>query len=237
MDRGLFDAARSMNIKMKNMEIVANNLANVNTTGYKREVPFSEYLSRMENKPLKQLSSFEQGNLVQTDNPLSLAITGNAFFMIKTDRGIELTRNGNFMLTKEGDLVTQDGYPVVTQGGTVNLFEEQLNSKKDKTIAITDNGEIKYGNEIIDKLLIAKTPDQHVIERDKGSRFINQKQEYVIANESDYKVHQGFLEESNTNPFQEMQAMINLNKEFETAQRTVQSIDTILGQAKEIGKT
>ena len=123
MDRGLFDAARSMNIKMKNMEIVANNLANVNTTGYKREIPFSEYLSRMENKPLKQLSSFEQGNLVQTDNPLSLAITGNGFFMIKTDRGIELTRNGNFMLTKEGDLVTQDGSPVVTQGGTVNIFE------------------------------------------------------------------------------------------------------------------
>ncbi len=237
MDRGLYDAARSMHIKMKNMEIVANNLANVNSTGFKREIPFSEYLARMENKPMKQLSNMEQGNLIETDSPLNVALTGNAFFMIQTERGIELTRNGNFMLTKNGDLITHDGYPVLTQGGTLNIFEETLNKDKTKPLAITDNGEIKYGDQIIDKLMIAKITDQHEIERDQGSRFFNENQEYELADESDYQVHQGFLEESNTNPFQEMQEMISLNKEFETAQRTIQSLDRMLGETKEIGKT
>ncbi len=237
MDRGLFDAARSMQIKMKNMEIVANNLANVNTTGYKRELPFSEYLARLENKPMKQISNMSQGNLIQTDNPLSLALTGNAFFMIKTERGVELTRNGNFMLTKSGNLVTHDGYPVLTQGGVVNIFNEKLNNEKNKTLSFTSNGEIKYGGEVIDKLLIAKITDQHEIERDQGSRFYNENQEYELANDSDYQVQQGFLEESNTNPFEEMQQMISLSKEFETAQRTIESIDQMLGESKEIGKT
>jgi flagellar basal-body rod protein FlgG len=236
MDRGLYEVARGMQIRMKNMDMVANNLANVNTTGYKREVPFADYLSRMENQPVKQLSDLSDGSLVKTDDPLNLALSGNAYFMVQTEKGIELTRNGNFKITDDGNLVTNDGYKVLTYGGSVNLFEARMNRDDIHDLKIADNGEIYVNGNVIDKLMIARIDNQRFFERDAGGRFVREDQSYVLANEDEYKIHQGYLEESNVNALAEMQQMIKINRDFESAQKAIRSLDTMLSQAKEIGK-
>ncbi len=236
MDRGLYEVARGMQVRIKNMEMVANNLANVNTTGYKREVPFAEYLSRMENQPIKQLSDLREGSLVKTDDPLNLALSGNAYFMIQTEKGIELTRNGNFKITDDGNLVTNDGYRVLTYSGNVNLFEGVMNKDEVHNIKIADNGEVYVNGQVIDKLMIARIDNQQFFERDAGGRFFREDQSYVLANEDEYKISQGYLEESNVNALMEMQRMIKINRDFESSQKAIQSIDKILGEAKEIGK-
>ncbi len=233
MDRGLYEVSRSMHANLKNMEIVSNNLANINTVGYKSEVPFSEYLSRMENKPMKQLSNLEEGSLLQTNNKLDFAITGNAYFMIKTEKGIELTRDGRFSLTSDGKLVTNDGYDVITKGGGVNFLEAL--TQKDKEIVVTENGEIKVGEEILDQFSFAKIEDQQLLRRSENGRFFFANQTYELANDDEYKVKQGYLEESNTNPFLEIQEMISIHRDFESAQRAINSIDFMLGKAKDIG--
>ncbi len=237
MDKGIYEVARGMQIRMKNMDMVANNLANVNTTGYKREVPFAEYLSRMESQPIKQLSDLSEGSLVKTDDPMNLALTGNAYFLIQTEKGIELTRNGNFKINADGNLVTNDGYKVLTYSGNVNLFEGVMNKDEVHDIKIADNGEIYVNGNVIDKLMIARIDNQRFFERDGASRFVRQDQSYVLANEDEYKVHQGYLEESNVNALTEMQEMIKINRDFESAQKAITSLDKILGLAKEIGKT
>ncbi len=236
MDRGLYEVARGMQIRMKNMDMVANNLANVNTTGYKREIPFAEYLSRMESQPRKQLSDLSEGSLVKTDDPMNLAVTGNAYFMVQTEKGIELTRNGNFKITNDGDFVTNDGYKVMTYSGSLNLFEEIMNRDEIHNMKIADNGEIYVNGKVIDRLMIARIDNQQFFERDGAGRFFRQDQSYVLANEDEYKIHQGYLEDSNVNALSEMQQMIKINRDFESAQKAVQSIDKMLGQAKEIGK-
>ncbi len=236
MDRGLYEVARGMQIRIKNMDMVANNLANVNTTGFKREVPFAEYLSRMESQPIKQLSDLRDGSLVKTDDPMNLALSGNAYFMVQTEKGIELTRNGNFKVTQDGTLVTNDGYKVLTYGGNLNLFEGIVNKDEIHNIKFADNGEIYVNGHVVDKLMIARIDNQKFFERDGASRFYREDQSYVLANEDEYQIHQGYLEESNVNALMEMQHMIKINRDFESAQKAIRSIDTILGQAKEIGK-
>ncbi len=236
MDRGIYEVARGMHIRMKNMDMVANNLANVNTTGYKREVPFAEYLSRMENQPMKQLSDLSEGSLVKTDDPMNLALSGNAYFMIQTEKGIELTRNGNFKITNDGDLVTNDGYKVLTYGGGLNLFDGIMNKDEIHEIKFADNGDIYVNGHVLDKLMIARVDNQQFLERDSGAKFFREDQNYVLANDDEYKVQQGYLEDSNVNALTEMQEMIKINREFESAQKAVTTLDKMLGQAKEIGK-
>ncbi len=232
--KGLNSMAQDLNFKMRNIEIIANNIANINTTGYKREIPFADYLARYENSGLKQLTDFSEGAFSQTGNPLDLAISGNGFFMIQTKKGVELTKDGQFKISNDGFLVTQSGNNVLGNSGPINLSQILLG--KNKNIAITKNGELRIGKEIVGRLLIGKLKNQRGLERVSGQKFYLPQQDYVLANENDFKIRQGFLEESNSNPILEMQAMITYEKEFQTAQKIVRTLDRIMGDSKEIGK-
>ena len=98
MVKGIYLAARGMQARMKNLEVVANNLANLNTTGFKEEMPFSMIMNQYGKVALQQNTNFEQGNLMQTSNPLDMGISGNGYFVVQTENGTELTRNGNFLV-------------------------------------------------------------------------------------------------------------------------------------------
>ncbi|RJP65555.1 MAG: flagellar hook basal-body protein [Ignavibacteriales bacterium] len=225
---------QKMQTQQKDMEIIANNLANINSTGYKREEPFTEFLKREEFSGFKQITDFREGALITTGNPYDFSLSGTGFFVIQTDEGNELTRNGKFKLSEEGYLVNDKGNKVLGQKGPISLSE--LLFDPSKSIRVSTNGEIKVGDKILDKILIGKIESQENLLRNNDQSFIYEKGDFGHAKENEYEISQGYIEESNVNPIIEMMAMIELNRSFESSQKLMQNFDQHLGRVNEIGK-
>jgi flagellar basal body rod protein FlgG len=231
----MYFISQNLGYKEKNMQIVANNLANINTTGFKRELPFVEIMSRIANAPVKQLTDYTQGNLIQTTNTLDLAISGDGYFALRNERGnLEYSRNGRFRISDEGFLINEEGMKVMGKKGEIDFsdftFEQQ------KNINISKNGEIRVGDTVVDEILVSRLSDPSKMQRQNGLNFMDTEGMAPEAEESTYEIQQGYLEESNTNAILEMQSMIELGKDFETAQKIMNSLDDSLGKANEIGK-
>lgn len=236
MIKGIYTVARSLEQHSKNIDVISNNLANINTTAYKREVPFAEYIDEFGNSQIKKVTSQIQGETVMTSNPLDLAIYGNGFFAVKDENGsTELTRDGRFKISSEGFLVDANNKKVLGQHGPINMDETLL--QKDGVIDISSSGEIKIGDQLIDQLLILKIDDPENLQRSGGSNFLLPEDNFTTASENDYKISQGYLEQSNTNPILEMESMIQMNKAYETSQKIIAALDQSLDMANQIGKT
>jgi flagellar basal body rod protein FlgG len=233
MENGLHEVGKTMISRMKNLEIIANNLANINTTGYKREIPFSEYFEREQNRNQSQLTDFTEGSFLNTGNPFDLGISGNGFFMLDTNDAPLLTKNGRFNISENGEIINEQGHKVRTVSGNLNLYGFVFEKKNE--LVITKDGDIKMGDEIIDTLMIAKVEDQREMKRVDGQNFSFPNGGFTIAARNEFEIHQGYLEESNTNAIMEMQQMINLNKDYEAAQKVIKSLDERMARAKDIG--
>ncbi len=235
MIKGIYTVARSLEHRTKNIDVVANNLANINTTGYKREVPFSEYIDGFGESYIKKISSQQQGETILTSNPLDMAIYGEGFFAVKGDDGnVELTRDGRFRISDEGYLTDANGKKVLGQNGTINL--EEILQQKDSIFLVSSAGEIKIGDQLVDALLIVKVDNPEELVRSGGSNFITNDENFANALADEFKISQGYLEQSNTNPILEMESMIQLNKTYETSQKIINSLDQSLDLANQIGK-
>ena len=178
--------------------------------------------------------NFNNAQLIETGNKFDLAVSKKGFFVIETERGNELTKNGKFRLDETGNLVNEQGFQVKGQNGPINIFEHVVG--RDDDVSITKEGEVKIGDMIVDKLMIAKIDDQTGMSRTENQNFYFPNQNFFLAEEGEFTVLQGFLEESNINPVIEMQNMISINQGFEAAQKMIHSFDDIMGKSKEIGK-
>ncbi|MCK9279910.1 MAG: flagellar hook basal-body protein [Melioribacteraceae bacterium] len=235
MIKGLYTVARSLDFRTRNIELIANNLANINTTGYKREIPFSEYLNESGGVDIKKITNMDQGETVLTSNPLDLMINGKGFFTIKNEDGtLELTRDGRFKISDEGYLTDSANRKVMGKNGEINLEDTLLT--KDSKILITAEGEVRVGDKIVDSLSISNVDSPEELIRTSGSNFVADEGLLKPASENDFKVIQGYIEESNTNPLIEMEQMISVNKSFESAQKIISSLDKSLEDANQIGK-
>jgi flagellar basal body rod protein FlgG len=234
MIKGIFLAGRSMDSKFKTIEVIGNNLANVNTTGFKKATPFNEVISKYNKIDVQQFTNYSQGNLVATNNPLDLSITGNAFFSIQGKNGLEFTRNGKFSISENGFLVNDKGDKVLGNGGPINFNNMILD--KNHTIKISKEGEVKVGDLVVDRLQLVKldSPDKFI--RKDGNDFSSQTGKYIPADVNEYHVNQGYLEESNVNPIEEMTNMIKVHNEYDSASKMVKFLDQSLSEANEIGK-
>ncbi len=235
MIKGIYTVGRSMEHRVKNIDVVANNLANVNTSGYKREVPFTEYINEFGESQIRKITNQHQGEIIQTSNPLDLAISGQGFFVIKDDEGnVELTRDGRFRLSDEGFLIDPSGKKVMGQNGSISLDDTLF--QNESVILVSSLGEIKIDDKIIDQILVVKVDFPEELPRSGGSNFILTEENYYRADEKDYNISQGYIEESNTNPILEMEAMIKLNKAYETSQKVIAALDQSMDHANQMGK-
>jgi flagellar basal-body rod protein FlgG len=234
MIKGIYTAARALDSRMRNLEIVANNLANVNTAGYKRELPFSEVIDQYGNAQIQQASDFRTGELAQTSNPLDLAVSGNGFFVVQNGDNLQITRNGKFSISSEGFLVNQQGYKVMGSNGAINI--DKLQSNQNGVITVSNSGEIKLDDQIVDNLLIVNPDDPQQTVRTSGENFILGTNGFTTTPESDYQIKQGYYEESNVNPIKEMQDMILLNNQYDSAHKMINYLDKSLDEANQIGK-
>jgi flagellar basal-body rod protein FlgG len=231
---GLDKAASALGNGFNNMGVIANNLANINTTGFKKDLPFSEVLSEENGIILQQFTDHKQGDILYTNNPLDVALSGEGFFTLETEGGTRFTKNGKFQISDDGFLVTTQGYKVMGESGEINL--EEYMSEQDQDITITKEGDLIFGKNHVDKLLISKVDDINDLKKVEGSCFILEEGGSFQAEEDEYAIQQGYLESSNVNPVIEMEAMIQQTKDYETASKIIQALDTSLKDANEIGK-
>ncbi|MGE5362990.1 MAG: flagellar hook-basal body protein [Bacteroidota bacterium] len=234
MIKSIYKTAQNMYAKENNLEIVANNVSNVNTSGFKRELPFSEIMSRYQNTPVKQITDTQQGNYTQTSNPLDLTVSGNSYFLVNTPEGQQVSKNGRFRISEDGFLVNEQGYHVMGRKGDINFHEAGVD--QEQSVNISKSGEIRLGETYVGELQIVKVDNPSVLERKEGANFISTDSSYRAADPEEYSVLQGYLEDSNVNPVLELQSMIDISKEFESSQKVINVLDHSLEQANSIGK-
>jgi len=217
----------------KKTGVTANNLANTNSSGYKRDVAFVDYMKDSNDSSLSVKTDFSPGQLKQTANPLDLAINGRGFFSVETGWGEAYTRDGHFQVGQDGTLKTSNGNPVLGQGGLINMAVDGV---KTGDINITNKGEIFLDNELIDVLRIVDFETYADMKKTGGNLFQNSNG--IMPNlVEEPSVKQGNLEVSNVSPVEEMVELIELQRQFESSQRTVKIIDNVIGRAvNDIGK-
>lgn len=222
----------------RRMDQIANNLANVDTAGYKKEdITFWEMMfTAADHRPrvgkaLKLLTNHDQGSAKQTDNPLDFAINGDGFFKIQTPTGVRYTRNGNFTLNSQGQISTFDGNLVLGEGGPIVLTDQNIHVGRDGAIT-TANGEQ------IDRLGITTFADTKTLEKE-GSNLFRPKgggaaQELPVELPD---IKQGYLEGANVNIVSQMTEMIDLQRAYQSQQKAIQTTDEIDQQStSRVGK-
>ena len=255
MVRGLYTAASGALVAQSQADVIANNLANVNTSGFKRTllqvqsgpqmalyrqqtVPSENPRGTSSNAFVGTLGMgaqvmdtpavFEQGTLAQTGNPLDLAIQGNAFFAIRTPQGLRYTRDGQFAEDPTGRLVTMDGNLVLGTNGPIQL---QQNAG---AVQIDQNGQITQGGRLIDTVALVQFGNLTQVRPEGDNRFIASNAALPArAAAGSSSIHQGFLEKSNANVVREMVGLITAQRWFEANQKVIQTQDQANGWAIE----
>ena len=206
----------------RKLEAVSNNLANVDTNGFKKDtISFDATFKAQINK------DFSQGSLLTTGNPLDVGLSGEGFFKIETSQGIRYTRNGNFSLDINGILVDQNGNPVMGQGGAIAIDVENI----EQDLSINKIGEILLSGEIVDSLDIVTFKELKKLERD-GANLLS----YTGETTDEIQVEQSIvqhktLEKSNTKVVEEMVRMIDYHRMFETFTKSMMTFDEIDAKA------
>jgi flagellar basal-body rod protein FlgG len=254
MNEGIFIAASGALKQERKMEVVANNLANVNNVGFKKDSLVFESMI----PPFKSDHSFEtsrnillpasksnldvayvgvsgfatnhdQGALERTDNVLDIGLDGDGLIAVETPAGTRYTRKGNFRLDAQGRLATQNGHLVIgDQGGPITI------DVQGRDITIDINGNISVGNGLENvaqgKIKIVKFDADAALEKD-GDGFFRLTDPKKTEQPSAAQVRQGFLEQSNVNSVEEMTRMIATLRAFEAYQKVIQAFDGIDNQA------
>ena len=243
MDQAMFTGVFAAMSIAKKLDVISNNLANVNTNGFKRsEVTFEDTMLPFAYDEVKQPVAYiqerqlfpqgknmsrvrivgeflqmEQGGITQTNNPFDIAIQGEGFFKIQHERGIAYTRAGSFVTSSEGVLVTKEGYPVLGKSGPIIIPQNA------KFIQIDEEGMITINGEELDQLDIVTIPVEN-LQQIGNSLFLAQG---VIESPRTAVIAQGRLESSNVNPIKEMVALIEINRLFDMYQNIMKTSDDI----------
>ncbi|MDZ7338312.1 MAG: flagellar hook-basal body protein [candidate division KSB1 bacterium] len=225
MIRGIEYSTEGMHATILAQDLIANNLANVSTAGYKSSKLFISLLEQAEGGfefHSQEALDLSQGALKKTDNPWDLALEGPGFFVVQSARGTFLTRNGAFALDAEGNLVTHDGAFVLGERGKIAVGEG---------VSISAKGEVIKDGVIIDRLRIVSFADARAIERCGQGLFAVPSENVVTEIPAETRVHQGYLEQSNVDPLREMVAMMYAFRLFEADAKALKSQDDTLGRA------
>jgi flagellar basal-body rod protein FlgG len=211
---GIFNLIDGALIQQQKFETISNNLANINTNGFKKDVvSFKETLTMA----ISSETDFSPGQARYTGNKLDVALGAKGFFKIDTPNGIRYTRNGSFTINADGVLVTQNGNTVLGQNGPIHIIGNK--------VTIGSDGQIAVDNEPAGKLLIADFEKPRFLKKEGGSYYVYQGDDSGISTADDVIVRQDYLESSNVNPTEEMIKMIETNRVFESLQKAISSID------------
>ncbi len=229
---------------------IANNLANVNTTGYKRDLlafkdtiqmfahdhimepvasirdkkffPDPQHLART--RIATSVTDFQQGGMKVTSAPLDLAISGQGFFKVASPDGEFYTRNGHFTVNQAGTVVTEQGWPVMSEGGDITI------PAGTEHIVIAEDGRIFADDALVGQIQVVSVDNLANLEK-TGANLYKPRNGAAIGEElvdpNRTWVAQGFLESANVDAVYEMVNMIEAQRQFEAYQKVMQTADTI----------
>ena len=256
MSGSIYMAASGALAYEKRLQIISNNLANVNTVGYKMDQGHFRVFDVAENEsptfveppelntsqaPLfwmqfDMYTDFSGGNLRSTGNDLDLALIGNGFFCVQTPDGVAYTRKGAFTLNADGILVTQDGWPVLGDGGEITV-DGQENPQKHKKFSVDEQGYISVDGNQVGSLRIVDFPKPYNLTK-LGDTLFQPAAAAGEANAEDVKVSQGFVELSNVDAVKMMTEMIEVLRGYESYQKVIRSADEANAKAlNDVGRT
>jgi len=232
MVRGLFSAASGMLAVMQAQRVITNNIANVSTPGYKKDIPvyrsFSTILQRELQGDQRQSEvedtfiDFSQGEVGSTGRALDIAIKGKGFFVLLTPQGIAYTRAGNFSLDNKRRVITPDGYFLLGQRGILTIP-----SPKVSNLEINSQGEVIVNGKKIDKIRVEFFPNTSLYLYKKGENLFEPRGSKGTIQGS-YLIKQGYLELSNVDIVKEMVSLIANLRLYEAAQRAAKLQDATL---------
>ena len=211
---------------MNEMRVVANNIANLATTGFRAETAiFSEYVmplgatggSMSMARANAHVTSFQQGALTRTGGAFDLGINGDGFFQLDTPSGVRLTRAGAFTPNAEGELVSPEGYRLLDAGGApifAPLDANQISISADGTLSADGNPLAQIG------LVLPSDPSDLI--REGGVKF---KTDSELVPADIATVSQGFLESSNVEAVQQIARMIEVQRSYEMGQSFLEKED------------
>ncbi len=225
---------------LRSVDVIANNIANSSTTGFKREgIEFDTYLTGQSQKSTSYVydratyRDTTPGVISKTGNPLDLAIQGQGYFQIQTPSGTQYTRDGAFRLDNQGQIVTSNGMPVLSDGGAPVVIPDE---SSDITISgdgfITAQVGTSTSRAQLGKLGIVKFDDDKKV-MPSGAGFLTTTQTPTPAapNAGNNILVQGAIEESNVKPVVEMTDLIRIQRAYEQATNMVTNENTRLSDA------
>ena len=233
MDRAIYTAMTGAKSTLLQLASVGNNLSNATTDGFRTEmhrlraVPIQSPAlpSRAFVVDASVANDFSQGPLMATGRPLDTAINGKGWFAVQTPTGEAYTRAGRFEVDVNGQLVTERGFPVLSDGGPIALPpDNRYEVASDGTISAVPKDGNRATAEVVGQLKLVN-PDEAQIRRSDDGFFRLVSGQPADA-DPDVRVAGGFVEGSNVNIVEQMVQMISLSRHFETQTKLLSSLDT-----------
>ena len=250
MQSGYYQVTGAMVTQFNKLDVISNNLANVNTSGFRRdnviigdferiyqekrdELPLqnhtkeaAKFFNRTVNRTpriVDRYTDFSSMRLRQTGNRLDFALKEpDLFFVVETPQGVRLTQQSSFDIDSEGDLVTKEGYKLLPEN-FINSVDRNIHIPKGKGLFLSDNGTLSMDGRKIAKLFIARVKNTNLVQKE-GDTLYKMKdieQNIVQVNDEGGYVKQGFQQISNVNAVEEMVALIETNRLVEMYQRVM----------------
>ena len=257
MSGSIYMAASGALAYEKRLQLISNNLANANTVGYKMDNGTFRVLGSAENEnptfeeppelntsnaPLFWIqfdtyTDYSGGSLRKTGNDLDLALIGDGFFCVQTPDGVAYTRKGSFTLDADGTLVTQDGWPVLGDGGEIKV-DGQENPQIHKRFSVDEEGNISVDGSEVGSLRIVDFPKPYSLKKIGNTLFQPIASATGEAKAEDVQVSQGFVELSNVDAVKMMTEMIEVLRGYESYQKVIRSADEANSKAiNDVGRT
>ena len=241
--------------QQQKVDTIANNVANVNTPGFKKtDLTFKEYLTTIEkgsNNPMLpnktwspedfynshgnensyvkvdgSYANFSQGQIIPTGSKYDMAIKGDGFFEILTPNGIRYTRKGNFSINNEGRLITDNGDFVLQKGSPETSPTDRLITMPQEKFSISQEGKIIVGENQLAEISITEFNDKNALQKEGNSLFNNNHSDNIKSEHQSILFH-GYQEQSNVNAIQEMSELIKASRNFESIQRVIKTYDNM----------
>lgn len=259
MVKGLYTAWSGMINEMNRMDVMTNNLANADTNGYKKEGATSQTFDEQLAVKIKDQSDlglpvrlggvhpgvkigetytdYSQGSFQVTDSQYDVALDGDGFFAISFtnkngETSVKYTRDGAFTVNTQGYLVTKDGDYVLNQAGAENTDPGEGNFIQldpNLPFRIDEEGYIWQNDQMLAKIGVIDFEDYNFLE--KYGENLYQTVDGATLAQSDARVRQGYIEASNVNVVTEMVSMITITRAYESNQKVIQTVDSMLDKA------
>jgi len=235
MDSGFYAACAALMARSQALDVVANNLANTSTPGYRAEHNiFRSFLASASGRLVSNLNlavndygilggnqmDLTQGNLNHTGNDLDFAVQGPGFFLVQTPTGPFYTRNGNFQVSPQGQLITAEGDPVMGEEGIIQIVGGPVDVSPDGTISV--NGAVAG------KMKLVEFPAGTPLESSGRTYYSAPRNSAVAATKS--SIAQGTLEDSNVNPVASAVELVSVQRYAEMMQRALKMFDSELNR-------